>query len=216
MMESIILLGTGGHAHSVVDTIEAENRFCIYGFLDIEEKIGEEYRGYKVLGTDMLLEDSFEHGVKNAFVTIGYLGKSSIRNRLFSDLKKIGFILPNIVDKTAIIAQNVILGEGVYIGKGVIVNSGVEIRDMCIINTGAIIEHDSKIGAFSHISVGSVLCGGVQVGSDSFVGANATVIQGKTIGNKCIIGAGTTIRKNVEDNYMVCSRENVKILGGVI
>ncbi len=206
-MESIILLGTGGHAHSVVDAIEAESRFHIYGFLDIEEKIGEEYRGYKVLGTDMLLEDNFEHGVKNAFVTIGYLGKDSIRSRLFLYLKQIGFTLPNIVDKTAIIAKNVILGEGVFIGKGAVVNSGAEIGDMCIINTGAIIEHDCRIGDFSHISVGSVLCGGVQVGRESFIGANATVIQGRTIGNKCIIGAGVTIRKNIKDNSVVKNAE---------
>lgn len=202
-MESIILLGTGGHAHSVVDCIEAENRFHIYGFLDIEEKIGEEYRGYKVLGTDMLLEDSFKKGIKNAFVTIGYLGKNSIRDRLFFNLKKMGFTLPNIIDKTAIIAKDVVLGEGIFIGKRAVVNSDVEIKDMCIINTGAIIEHDCKIGDFSHISVGSVLCGGVQVGRESFIGANATIIQGRTIGNKCIIGAGVTIRKNIEDNSIV-------------
>lgn len=202
-MESIILLGIGGHAHSVVDCIEAENRFRIYGFLDVEEKIGEEYRGYKVLGTDMLLENSFKKGIKNAFVTIGYLGKNSIRDRLFFNLKKIGFTLPNIIDKTAIIAKDVVLGEGIFVGKRVVVNSGAEIRDMCIINTGAIIEHDCKVGDFSHISVGSVLCGGVQVGKESFIGANATVIQGRTIGNKCVVGAGVTIRKNIEDNSIV-------------
>ena len=68
---------------------------------------------------------------------------------------------------------------------------------MCIINTGAIVEHDSQVGDFSHISVGTVLCGNVCVGCGAFIGANATVIQGRSVGDKCIVGAGETVRKNV-------------------
>ncbi len=216
-MENIILLGAGGHAHSVVDSIESDEKFSVYGFLDIKDREGEQYQEYKVIGTDDLLENYFKEGIKNAFVTVGYLGKGDIRNRLYLQLKKIGFNIPTIVDRTAIIAKDVILGEGTFIGKRAVVNSAAEIGKMCIINTGAIIEHDCKVNDFSHIAVGSTLCGNVQVGKESFIGANATVIQGKTIGNKCIIGAGITVKKDVEDNYMVRSGENIKILvGGVI
>ena len=213
-MENIILLGIGGHAHSVVDSIESDERFSIHGFLDIKDREGDRYREYKVIGTDDLLENYFKEGIKNAFVTVGYLGKGDIRNRLYLQLKKIGFKIPTIVDRTAVIAKDVTLGEGTFIGKRAVVNSAAEIGKMCIINTGAVIEHDCKVGDFSHISVGSALCGSVQVGKESFIGANATVIQGKTIGNKCIIGAGTTIRKDVEDNYMVWSEETLRCLGG--
>lgn len=212
-MESIILLGIGGHAHSVVDSIEADGKYSIYGFLDMKDREEERYREHKVVGTDDLLESYFKEGIKNAFVTVGYLGKDDIRNRLYLQLKKIGFNIPTIVDRTAVIAKDVTLGEGTFVGKRAVVNSAAEIGKMCIINTGAIIEHDCKVGDFSHIAVGSVLCGNAEVGEYSFVGASATIIQGKTIGNKCIIGAGTTIRKDVEDNYMVWSGGNVKMLG---
>lgn len=40
-MEEIILLGMGGHAHSVVDSIEREGRYHIAGFLDPGATIGE-------------------------------------------------------------------------------------------------------------------------------------------------------------------------------
>ena len=60
-----------------------------------------------------------------------------------------------------------------------------------------------------------MLCGNIEVGKSTFVGANATVIQGKRIGNQCIIGAGTTVRKNVEDNRMVCSKVKEIVWGGV-
>ena len=207
IMQDIILLGIGGHAHSVVDSIESNGIYHICGFLDIEDKMGEQYRGHQVLGTDDLLSEYIKKGIKNAFVTIGYMGKGSIRNILYGQLKMLGFHLPVIIDKTAIVAKDVSLGEGTFVGKAAVINSAVEIGNMCIINTAAIIEHDCRVDDLSHISVGSVLCGNVQVGRASFIGANATVIQGKTIGNQCIIGAGTTVRKNIEDGRIVWSGE---------
>ena len=56
-MEDIILLGIGGHAHSVVDSIEQLGLYRIVGFLDIKEKQDEEYKGYHVIGTDDMLEN---------------------------------------------------------------------------------------------------------------------------------------------------------------
>lgn len=210
-MDSIILLGIGGHAHSIVDSIESSNEYSICGFLDVSEKIGEQYRGYKVIGTDDLLEDFFQRGIRNAFVSIGFLGTGNIRNILYERIKAVGFHLPNIVDRTAVIAKDVIMGEGNFVGKAAIINSASQIGNMCIINTGAIVEHDCSVRDFSHVSVGSVLCGDVHVGQSSFIGANATVIQGKNIGDNCIVGAGTTIRKDMKDNQMAWSAEKVKI-----
>lgn len=210
-MESIVLLGIGGHARSIVDSIEANNEYSIWGFLDVAERIGEQYRGYKVIGTDDLLEDCFQKGIKNAFVSIGYLGKGNIRNTLYKRLKAVGFFIPNIIDKTAVIAKDAILGEGNFVGKAAIINSASQIGNMCIINSGAIVEHDCSVRDFSHVSVGSVLCGNVHVGLSSFIGANATVIQGKNIGDNCIVGAGTTIRKDMKSNQMAWSAEKVKI-----
>lgn len=197
-MEKIIILGKGGHAASLVDIIERENKYEIAGYVVNDEQ--ETSTGkYPVLGNDECLEKLFQSGVKNAAVGIGYLGKSDLREKLWEKLKKIGYVLPVICDPSVIMAQDVSIGEGSFIGKGVIINTNVLIGRMCIINTGAIIEHDCSVGDFSHVSVGSVLCGSVQIGKSSFIGANATVIQGRAIGNKCIVGAGMTIRENVED-----------------
>lgn len=56
-MENIILLGIGGHAHSVIDSIEQTGKYRIIGFLDREEKQGESYRDYPVLGVDADMEE---------------------------------------------------------------------------------------------------------------------------------------------------------------
>lgn len=210
-MEEIILFGIGGHAHSVVDSIEQTGEYHILGFLDKKEFLGKSYRDYPVLAMDDAMKKYYENGVKNAFVTVGYMGHGNVRERLYQQLKDIGYILPNIIDKTAIVSGNVKLGEGIFVGKKAVINAGAEIGNMCIVNTGAIIEHDCIVEEFSHISVGSVLCGSVHIGESSFVGANAVVIQEKSLGRHCIVAAGSAVRKNVEDYCMVWSGKCRKI-----
>lgn len=213
-MDNIILLGIGGHAHSVIDSIEQAGKYRIIGFFDREEMQGESYRNYPVLGVDADMERYYEKGVRNAFVTIGFMGHGEIRERLYRRLKDVGYKVPNIIDETAVISGNTELADGIFVGKNAVINANAKIGKMCIINTGAIIEHDCRVGDFSHVAVGSVLCGGVIVGKNTLIGANATVIQQKTVGDNCIIGAGTTIRKDVEDKHMVRDSEKVKIKRG--
>ena len=183
-MEDIILLGLGGHAHSVTDSIEQTGKYNIIGFLDTEEMLGKRFRDYCVLGT------------------IGFLGKGNIRNQLYKQLKNIGYLVPDIIDGSAVVSENAELGDGVFVGKNAVINANAKIGEMCIINTGAIVEHDCTIGKFSHIAVGSVICGGVSVGEQTMIGANATVIQEKEIGSHCVIGAGTIVSKNIQDNVI--------------
>lgn len=201
-MEDIILLGLGGHAHSVADSIEQTGKYNIIGFLDTEEMQGKRFRNYTVLGTDDALKKYYDSGIRNAFITIGFLGYGTVRNQLYKQLKDIGYTVPNIIDRTAIVSENAELEDGIFVGKRAVINANTQIGKMCIINTGAIVEHDCEIGRFSHIAVGSVVCGGVSVGEQTLIGANATVIQEKRIGNCCIIGAGTIIMRDVQNNII--------------
>lgn len=213
-MEKIIVLGMGGHAESMIDAIESQHLYEVVGYVVNEENISDTVKKYPVIGKDEDLQQIFQSGIKNAAVGIGYLGKSDIRERLWTVLKKIGYHLPVICDVSAVLARDVELAEGSFIGKGAILNTNVSIGKMCIINTGAIIEHDCYVDDFSHISVGTVLCGGITVGKAAFIGANVTVIQGMNIGDRSIVGAGTVVKKNVEDKSMIWSRDKIYMCGG--
>lgn len=209
-MKEIILVGFGGHAKSIIDSIEKTGEYKIIGYTDLEA--GKKYRGYQYLGNDDVLQQYFDKGIKYAFVSVGYMGKGDSRHRLYRKIKEIGYIIPTVIDISAQIAENVKIGEGCFVGKGSIINSDAVIRKMCIINSGAIVEHDCKIDEFSHISVGTVLCGNVNVGHSTFIGANATVIQGRSIGNNCIVGAGTVVRSDLEDNDMLNNNYMTRLL----
>ena len=166
-MERILVIGSGGHARSLIDTLERQNNYQIAGYV-VSDKDVAHGTNYPVIGTDDDLDWLFQSGIRNAIIGIGYLGKSDIRERLYVRLKNIGFIMPIVCDPSAIIAKNVIIDEGTFVGKNVVINSGTRIGKNVILNTAAIVEHDCLIDDFSHLSVGGIICGGVTVGSNSW------------------------------------------------
>lgn len=202
-MDKIILIGAGGHAKSVIDSIEQAGKYEIVGFSEKFKDEGIQYRGYKVICTDDELEVLYKSGVQNAFITIGYMGNSDLREKLYNKLKSIGFNIPSVVDKSAILATDVQIGKGCFIAKGTIINSQSCISDLAIINTGVVIEHECYVGFNTHIAGKSIICGNVNIGNNVFVGAGSTVIQGIKIGDSTIIGAASNILHNVGDNKKV-------------
>lgn len=190
MLEEIILVGFGGHAKSVADCIERQGKYRIIGYTDIEDHNSR----YTYLGTDEVLEEYYLKGVRNAAISIGYLGMGRIREKLYFGLKKIGFNLPVIIDPSAIVASTARIEEGAFVGKGAIVNAESRIGKAAIINTKALVEHECEVGDFAHVAVAAVLCGQVRVGNFAFIGANTTVIQCKEIQEGKIVPAGIVVR----------------------
>jgi len=196
-VKKIVLVGAGGHALSVIDSIQSNKEYEIVGITELGYVVGEKVLGYEILGNDSILKSVFDSGVKYAFITVGSIGNTSLREKLYRMLKSNGFILPAIIDKSSNIGSDVSLGEGIYVGKNSAVNAKSTIGDMAIINTSALIEHSCCIDKFTHIGPGAVICGDVKIGAFTHVGANSTVIQGINIGDHSLIGAGSIVVHDV-------------------
>lgn len=194
MGRKLLLIGGGGHCHSVLDSVL---QLSIYDAIGIVDYSNESVYGIPVVGKDEDLPHLKKSGWTDAFITVGSVGDTGLRRRLYKMVKDEGFTIPSVIDPTAIIAKNAVMGEGCFIGKGAIVNAGSKIGKAVIINTGAIIEHDCLIGEFAHISPGTVLCGQVTVGNDSHIGADTVVSQQIDIGENVLIGAGSVVVKNI-------------------
>ena len=197
MSNKILLIGGGGHCHSVIDTILSLNTYTDIGIID---NISNSYHGISTIGSDNDLPRLLADGWTNAFITVGSIGDTSIRTRLYSIIKDLGFTVPILIDPTAIIASDANIKNGAFIGKRAIVNAGTSIAECSIINSGAVIEHDCKIGAFTHISPGAILCGDVLVGSHTHIGAGSTIRQQISIGSNDLIGIGSVVTKDIPDN----------------
>lgn len=196
-MNDIILIGGGGHCNSVIDSLKDSTELNIVGILDLKNKIGTLNNGVKIIGEDNDLKYYFKQGIKNAFVTAGGIGDNSLRIKLFNLAKEIGYKIPAIIDKNAIVSDTALIGDGTFIGKGAIINTSVIVGENCIINSGAIIDHDCRVSDFCHIAPGTTLSGGVYIDKKSHIGTNSTVIQNIRIGMNTIIGAGSVVVKDI-------------------
>ncbi|MFX4235825.1 NeuD/PglB/VioB family sugar acetyltransferase [Aliarcobacter butzleri] len=176
MKEKIVLIGGGGHCHSVIDVIEQENKYEIIGIVDTKENIGKKVLDYKIIACDDDLETIFL-SCKNAFITVGQIESNKIRVKIYNNLKKIGFNLPVIISPLAYVSNHSSIEEGTIIMHHALVNANTKIGKNCIINTKALIEHDCIVEDNCHISTASVVNGGVIVKENSFFGSNATSKQ---------------------------------------
>ncbi len=191
MKKPIILIGGGGHCHSVIDVIEQENRFSIAGIVDLPENVGKRVMGYEVIGCDNDLQDLRKH-YQYAAITTGQIQSSQLRQRLYQQLTSIGFKLPIIVSPLAYVANTANLDEGCVIMHHALVNANASVGKCCIINTKALIEHDAVVEDFCHISTAAVVNGGVRVKTGSFFGSNATSKQAIEV--KGFIKAGGLVK----------------------
>ncbi len=172
MKEKIVLIGGGGHCHSVIDVIEAQGNYEILGIVDVKENIGKKVLGYEIIGCDDDLQTIFKN-CNNAVVTIGQIKSNQIRVQIYNKLKQIGFKLPVIISPLAYASKHSFIGEGTVIMHHALINANAKIGKNCIINTKALIEHDCVVEDNCHISTGAILNGGVVVKENSFIGSNA-------------------------------------------
>jgi UDP-perosamine 4-acetyltransferase len=201
-MEKIILVGAGGHCKVIIDIIKSGRKYDIVGVTDKAYVLGKDefVLDIPIIGDDNVLEELYKFGVKNAFVCIGALQNIKIRDKIYNNLKAIGFNIPVLIHKSAIVSPSAEILGGTCVMPGAIINPGALVEENCIINTGSIIEHDCKVQRNTHISPGACIAGGVSVGFNTHIGMGSTIIQEINIGSNVVIGAGAVVIENIVDN----------------
>lgn len=203
-MEKIVLVGAGGHCKVIIDIIKSASKYDIVGVTDKTYTLGEEkfVLDIPIIGDDSILTELNNNGVRNAFVCIGALQNIEVRHKIYNNLKAIGFNIPVLIHKDAMVSPYANIAEGTCVMPGAIVNPGTFIEENCIVNTGAVIEHDCKVQRNTHISPKACIAGGVNVGYNTHVGMGSSIIQAIHIGNNVIIGAGAVVIENIVDNVI--------------
>ena len=199
-MSKLLLLGDGGHAHVMLDTLLQTYAPEDLGIVDIHTVRGTQIQQVTVLGTDDDLPALFAAGYTQAAIGVGSIESCAIRKKITEKLKSIGFDLPVIQDSSALVSKYAQVGEGSFIGKRAVVQPGARIGSLCILNTASIVEHDCVVEDFCHIACGTVLLGNVHVQRESFIGGGSVVRQGIQVGKNTVVGAGSVVTGNLPDN----------------
>ena len=194
MCKKVIIIGAGGHAKVIADIIE-KSKDIVYGFLDDNKDIGEIIiKNYSIIGKVSECQ-GLQDNNKNLYFVIA-IGDNYTRKNIYEkyDLNYYTAIHPN-----CNIGIDVEIKECTVVMANACINSNAKIGKNCIINTGAIVEHDNIIEDYVHISPNATLCGTVKVGANTHIGAGAIVKNNTKITKDCIIGAGAVVVKNIEE-----------------
>jgi len=196
MNTDVIILGAGGHARVIIDTLRRQ-AIVILGLTDAEPaKTGSVLSGIPVLGTDEVL-DRYSPEAVTLINGLGSIRSMSRRHDLYERFKRKGYSFATVIHPSAVIADEVMLAEGVHIMAGAVIQPGCAIGDNSIVNSNVTVDHDCKIGAHVHLSPGVILSGGDCIGDDVHMGTAATAIQGIVIGEKALVGAGAVVVRDV-------------------
>ncbi len=201
-MRPIIILGGGGHAKVLIESLLLTSADII-GFTSKDEgnQIAKAYN-IKHLGDDDSLH-LFDPKTCLLVNGIGSIGSPGLRKLIFERYKAFHYNFCSVINPNTILSKNIMFDEGVQVMAGAIVQPRVTIGRNSIINTGSIIEHDCSIGEHVHVAPGVTLSGSVSIGCSTHIGTGAKVIQGVKIGEGCIIGAGAVVIRDVPNGAKV-------------
>jgi UDP-perosamine 4-acetyltransferase len=190
----IILIGGGGHAKVLSDSIE--NR-SILGYTELNDL--NILPDLKYLGNDRVIMD-YDPNKIYLLNGIGSVSTTKRRRDIYLYFKNLGYNFYNIIHPFSYVSRSSLMNEGVQVMAGVVVQAGVYLGENSIINSSASIDHDCYIGAHVHIAPGTILSGNVSVGEGTHIGTGSKIIQNVNIGTNCLIGAGSLVLSDIPDN----------------
>jgi len=201
-MDNVLIIGASGHAKVIIEAIELEKKYQIYGLIDSYKPKGTKLFDYKVLGTEYDIKDLAAKGITKGIIAIGdNWDRHIIRERIKSIVPDFEFI--TVIHPSAIISPSATIGKGTVILASVTINAATTIGDFCILNTDANFGHDSKMEDYSSLAPGVTIGGNVHIDYCSAISLGANVIQGIRIGKHSVIGAGSVLLNNVEDFKLI-------------
>ena len=199
MSTPVIVVGAGGHAKVVVDSLRQIGADVI-GLVERDPAL----IGSQVLAFLVLDEDDFfaAHG-PNAVRLSNGIAFVAPRRAVFTRFKGREYEFATIIHPAAWLADSVVVGEGSQIMAGCVIQPDARIGDNVLVNTRASIDHDCVIGNHVHVAPGAVLAGSVHVGEGAHIGAGAVVLENLRLGANCVVGGGAAVIEDVSENATV-------------
>lgn len=192
MSKSVVIIGASGHGKVIADII-VNSDDKVLGFLDDADDV----QGKKIIGFPVLGKIADFDNYRDCEFVIA-IGNPYIRERIANELPVKWYTA---IHPTAVISSlDVEIGEGTVIMANAVVNPSARIGKHCIINTGAIVEHDNILEDYVHLSPNVTLAGIVKVGKSTHIGAGSCTKQVLNIASNCVIGAGSVIVKDITES----------------
>ena len=143
----LIILGAGKYGREIEDVAAQIGEYGKIDFLDDYSK------SPCVIGKCA----DFTRFIDDGTAFFVAFGDNDMRERWLKALFEAKANVVNTIHPTAYISPTARLGRGVAVLPKALINSYCMIEDGCMINSGAILDHDTTIGAYAHVCVGAIV-----------------------------------------------------------
>lgn len=188
--KDIIIIGSGGHALVLYETLLAQDRNVI-GFCTPDNSQSPEYLvGVLRFGDD----DAVTHyDPKSVSLVngVGFLPFSNKRKLIYERFSQIGYCFETVVSESCFVSSSSVLSEGVQVLPNAVVNSGALIGRNTIVNSSAVVEHHTRLGDNCHVAPNATICGHVHTGNNVFFGAGCVILNGINVPDNTVVPAGS-------------------------
>ena len=200
-----MVVGTGGHATSLLETIKRLN-FSVACFFDSRND-ADTFKGIRVAKNIFDLGDVEFDGVSIA------IGNSNLRSRILEELLSLNTNLefPSLIDPSASIASSAKIGLGSVVLSQANLGASSNMGNFGILNSASSVDHDCVIGNFVNIGPGVTVAGKVMMDDFVDIGAGATVLEGLSIETNSRLGAGSLLNKNLAQGIVAYGSPAVPI-----
>jgi acetyltransferase EpsM len=195
----LVVVGAGGHATVVIDTLITSGRVPAFILDDDPAKAGAQIGGISVRGplAQMSPQDFHRCSIVVA------IAKNDLRRRVVSELLGRGATFSGVRHPSAIVSRQAQIDPTAQIMAGAIVNAGANVKAHAVLNTGCIVEHDVVVSEYTHIGPGAVLAGAVVLEEGAFAATGAKACPFVRLGSWSTLGAGAVALRDVPAGAVV-------------
>ncbi len=186
---TLLIFGAGGHGRVVADAAQCA---ALWSCVVASDRDPLRSHGELLPGVDLLAAaDALARG----FAVHVAIGRAADRKAEVAALSN--GTLTSVVHPHATVSRHARVDSGCFIAAQAIVAPGVQLGLSVIVNHGAVVDHDVRVGDFSHVAPNATLGGGVRVGQGVLIGSGSTVLPGLAIADGVTVGAGAVVCDNL-------------------
>lgn len=137
------------------------------------------------------------HPASYGFVVAIGGARGAVRCELQTWLESEGLVSLSAIHRTAFVAADAKIAAGCQVLATSAVCVGVELGRQTIINTGATVDHECRLGEGVHLAPGVHVAGCVEIEDHAFIGVGASILPRVRIGRGATVGAGAVVTTDV-------------------
>ena len=194
----VVIFGSGTLAELAYYYLKQEMKANIVGFVvdKINNDSTEKLNNLPIYSWNEFIK-KFTPDQVNVHIAIAYKNMRN-KKKVFERVLASGFVLINIVSKSAYISENTILGMNNFIMPNVVLEPFTRIGNNNIIWSNSTVCHNTHIGNHNFIASNVTFGGKSNVGDLCFFGFSSTVTDYINVGDEVLLAANSFLNKNAE------------------